>query len=105
MNTKPQNKGTIIRLILALAIAINDGAVIMGVADIGDPVLDKAYKWASLVATIIILWINHYYNNDYTPEASEGTGLTRQLKAEKGDYDGEKFFDEVQDEDIQETEE
>lgn len=94
------NKGTIIRLILALAIAINDGAVIMGVADIGDPMLDKIYKWASLVATLVVLWINHYYNNDYTPEACEGTGLTRQLKAEnKADYDGEKFH-EVQDEDL-----
>lgn len=89
-------KGTIIRLILALAMAINDGAIIMGVTDISDPMLDKVYKWLSLVATFVIVWINHYYNNDYTEEACEGTGVTRLLKKQKKDpnFISEDFFSE-----------
>lgn len=92
------NRGTIIRLLLAIAMAINDGAIIMGVADIGDPVLDKAYKWLSLIATFVIVAINHYYNNDYTEEACIGTGYTRLLKEQKkiqdGEMIGEDFFSE-----------
>lgn len=94
-------KGTIIRLILALAMAINDGAIIMGVAEIGDPLFDKIYKWLSLIATFVIVWVNHYYNNDYTEEACQGTGLTRLLKAQKNpkmvgeDFSGEDKKDEL----------
>ena len=37
--------------------------------------------------------INTYYNNDYSEEACIGTGITRQLKAEKeAGYVGDFFF-------------
>ena len=42
---------------------------------------------------------SHWYNNDYTPEACEGTGLTRSLKAEEDIEDEEEFFIEDGDED------
>jgi len=102
------NKGTIIRTVMAVALVINSGAIATGIAEFNDPVVDKWYKIISFCATAVILFVNTYYNNDYTPEACEGTGLTRQLKAEKQeDYFGEYFFEEeqeVDDENIQEAE-
>lgn len=100
------NRGTIIRTILAVALVINSGAIASGVAEFENPTINLIYKILSFCATAVILFVNTYYNNDYTPEAAIGTGLTRQLKAEKdSDYYGEKFFeDEVsQDEDNQES--
>ncbi len=41
---------------------------------------------------IIVDILTTYYNNDYTEEAAQGTGLTRQLKEQKKDgYIGEYF--------------
>lgn len=92
------NRGTIIRTVLAIATVINSGAIAAGIADFQNPTVDMIYKILSFTATAVILFVNTYYNNDYTPEACEGTGLTRQLKAEKKEgYNGEIFHDEVKD--------
>lgn len=89
------NKGTIIRTVLAIALVINSGAIATGVAEFENPTVDMVYKILSFCATAVILFINTYFNNDYTPEACVGTGITRQLKAEKKEeYVGEKFFEE-----------
>lgn len=99
------NRGTIIRTILAIASVINSGAIAAGVAEFENPAVNNAYKILSFCATAVILFVNTYYNNDYTEEGAIGTGLTRQLKAEmKEDYEGERFFEEAEDEDIQEAE-
>lgn len=98
------NKGTIVRTILAIAFVINDGAIATGVAEFENPTVNLIYKILSFCATAVILFVNTYYNNDYTPEACEGTGLTRQRKAEKNsNYYGEKFTEEGEDEDHKET--
>lgn len=90
------NKGTVIRTVLAVALVINSGAIATGVAEFENPTVNLIYKILSFCATAVILFVNTYYNNDYTPEACEGTGLTRQRKAEnKADYEGERFFEEV----------
>ena len=92
------NRGTIIRTVLAIATVINSGAIAAGIADFQNPTVDMIYKILSFTATAVILFVNTYYNNDYTPEACEGTGLTRQLKAEKKEgYNGEIFHEEVKD--------
>ena len=92
------NRGTIIRTVLAIATVINSGAIAAGIADFQNPTVDMIYKILSFTATAVILFVNTYYNNDYTEEACQGTGLTRQLKAEKKeDYNGEVFNDEVKD--------
>jgi hypothetical protein len=45
------------------------------------------------VANFIIVFCATYFNNDYSEEACQGTGYTRQLKAEsKADYVGERFY-------------
>ena len=92
------NRGTIIRTILAIATVINSGAIAAGIADFQNPTVDMVYKILSFAATAVILFVNTYYNNDYTEEACQGTGLTRQLKAEKKEgYIGEKFSEGVDD--------
>jgi hypothetical protein len=89
------NTGTIIRTILAVATVINSGAIATGIAEFENPTVNLIYKILSFCATAVILFINTWYNNDYTEEACIGTGVTRQLKAEKKDgYIGDRFFDE-----------
>ena len=92
------NKGTVIRTIMAIALVINSGAIATGIAEFNDPVVDKWYKIVSFIATAVILFVNTYFNNDYTEEACIGTGYTRLLKDQKkiqnGEIIGEDFFSE-----------
>ena len=92
------NFGTILRTVLVIASCFNTALMATDVAQFHTPKLDLAYKILSVVANFIIVFCATYFNNDYTEEACQGTGLTRQLKAEKKeDYNGEVFNDEVKD--------
>lgn len=89
------NFGTKLRTILVIATCLNTALMATDVAQFHNPTLDLIYKILSLILNFVIVAIATYYNNDFTEEACEGTGLTRQLKAEqKEDYNGEVFFDE-----------
>lgn len=100
------NKGTIIRTILAIALVINSGAIASGIAEFENPTVNMVYKILSFCATAVILFVNTYYNNDYTEEACVGTGITRQMKAEKKEgYIGDEFYTEDENEDLQNAEE
>ncbi len=74
------NKGTKLRTILAIATAINTANVMSAFAEFDNTILDAVYKVLSLIALIIVLSANTYYNNDYTPEGETGTLTTRQMK-------------------------
>lgn len=90
------NNGTIIRTVLAIATVINTGAIASGIAEFDNPTVNFWYKILSFAATAVILFVNTYYNNDYSEEACIGTGITRQLKAEqKPDYVGERMYTEL----------
>ena len=53
-----------------------------------------------------LLIITTYYNNDYTEEAAIGTGVTRQLKAERDElYVGDYFYTEEDDDEEEDDEE
>ena len=92
------NFGTMLRTILVIATCFNTALMATDVAQFNNPKLDLAYKIASVVANFVIVFCATYFNNDYTEEACKGTGLTRQLKAEKKeDYIGEKFGEGVDD--------
>lgn len=92
------NTGTIIRTILAVATVINSGAIATGIAEFENPTVNLIYKILSFCATAVILFINTWYNNDFTEEACIGTGITRQLKAEKKEeYFGDCFFEDDED--------
>ena len=77
------NKGTVIRTVLAVALVINSGAIATGVAEFENPTVNLIYKILSFCATAVILFVNTYYNNDFTQEGAIGTAITRQLKIEK----------------------
>jgi hypothetical protein len=72
---------------------INQALVTIGTVDFGDETSNLIYKWCSFIFLVLAYIASHWYNNDFTPEACLGTGLTRQLKAEqKDDYVGERFY-------------
>ena len=87
------NFGTKIRTILAVLTTVNTVLALTDVAQFGNDEITFWYKLISVVVNAAIVGINTWYNNDYTPEACEGTGETRQRKAEKkAGYCGEQFY-------------
>lgn len=87
------NKGTKIRTILAIATALNTANVMSAFAEFDNPIISAIYKAVSLIALIIVMSANTYYNNDFTEIACVQTGEMRARKAEaKGNVNGEYFF-------------
>lgn len=92
------NFGTKLRTILAVATALNTANVATAFAEFDNPIVNILYKAVSLIALIIVLSANTYYNNDYTEIASEHTGEMRLRKAEeKGEVNGEYFYKDGED--------
>ena len=76
------NFGTKVRTILAVATCLNTALMATDVAPFHNPKLDLAYRIISVILNFVIVACVTWFNNDYTPEACEGTGLTRMLKSE-----------------------
>lgn len=96
------NIGTKIRTILAVATCLNTALMATDVAQFHNANLDLAYRIVSVILNFVIVACVTWYNNDYTPEACEGTGYTRMLKAEEAEEEEEQYFIEDGDEDEQE---
>ena len=99
------NTGTKIRTALRIAVSLNTAiyAVSAAVGALGFGWLTMAWAIFTVVSDFTVSALTTYYNNDYTEEACIGTGITRQLKAEKkGNYAGEAFYAEepVEDENV-----
>lgn len=98
------NQGTIIRTIARVVASLNTAAyaVSAAVAGLGFNKLTLIWMILTIALDFAVAFFTTYYNNDYTEEACIGTGVTRQLKAEKKpDYIGDKMFpnyDELEDE-------
>lgn len=98
-------KGTILRTVLVIASCFNTALMATDIAQFHNPKLDLIYKILSVIANFVIVFCATYFNNDYSEEACIGTGVTRQLKAEQKDgYKGEKFFDELDGEEVEDDE-
>ena len=93
------NAGTKIRTLLAVATCLNTALMATDIAQFHNAKLDLAYRIVSVILNFIIVACVTWYNNDYTEEACEGTGLTRALKAEEVEEEEEQFFIEDGDED------
>lgn len=93
------NNGTIIRTILAIATCLNTALMATDIAQFNNEKLDMAYRIISVILNFVIVACVTWFNNDYTPEAAEGTGLTRALK------NGEDGFDAVIDDYIEDGDE
>ena len=81
------NLGTKIRTVLAVATCLNTALMATDIAQFHNATLDLIYRIVSVVLNFIIVACVTWFNNDYTPEACEGTGLTRMLKAEEDGLD------------------
>ena len=93
------NQGTIIRTILVIATCLNTALLATDVAQFGNETVNLIYKILSVAANFVIVFCATWFNNDYTEEACIGTGVTRQLKAEKqDDYVGDYFFEDYEQE-------
>ena len=80
------NFGTKIRTILVVATCLNTAMMATDVAQFHNETLNLIYRVVSVILNFVIVACATYYNNDYTDAGAEGTGYTRQLKAEaKGD--------------------
>ena len=87
------NKGTKLRTILGILTTINTILAVTDITQFGNDKLTLVYKIVSVLVNAVVVGINTYYNNDYTEEACIGTGIARQLKAEKKDgYIGDSFY-------------
>lgn len=74
------NRGTKIRTILVIASCLNTALMATDVAQFHNETVNLIYRIASVVLNFIIVACATWFNNDYTPEACEGTGWTRQQK-------------------------
>lgn len=100
------NIGTKLRTVLAVASCLNTALLATDITGFNNPKLDMAYKIISLILNFIIVAIATYFNNDYTETACEYTGLMRQAKDEDDpEYEGEVFFDNVAEDEVDEDEE
>lgn len=93
------NFGTRVRTILAVATCLNTALMATDLTQFHNATVDLIYRIASVILNFIVVACVTWYNNDYTPEAAIGTGLTRSLKSEEDIEDEEEFFIEDGDED------
>ena len=100
------NNGTKIRVLIYVVALLNQANAMVGVWEFGNETVNTAYKVFSYLLTLGATAAALWYNNDFTPEAAQGTGYTRQLKAEaKGeevvgvDVEGLDYLPEDGDED------
>ena len=75
------NSGTQFRTALAVALALYTAFVKTDVTDFGNETVNLIYQILMKAVTFVVIFLITYYNNDYTVEACQGTGYTRQLKA------------------------
>lgn len=85
--------------VLAVVMALVDFLSAFHIIEFTNEQIQAIYKLALCIATAIVWgYCSHYKNNNFTEEECIGTGVTRQLKAEKEiDYVGDYFFDEDED--------
>ena len=89
------NFGTKVRTVARVAVSAYTAFCVWQTVVDGFGNKTASFVWAILI--IIFGWLvdfaTTWFNNDFTPEACIGTGVTRQRKAEKkADYVGERFY-------------
>ena len=62
--------------------SLNTALMATDVAQFNNETVNLIYRVATVVLNFVVVACCTWYNNDYTPEACEGTGLTRALKAD-----------------------
>lgn len=97
------DNGSRLRTVLAIATSLNTALIATDLTGFQNEKVDFIYKIVSIILNFVIVAIATYFNNDYTEIAALKTGEMRQAKAEKNtDYVGERFFDDDEDDDLNE---
>ena len=90
------NTGTKIRTLLVVATCLNTALMATDVAQFHNETVNLVYRIISVILNFIIVACATWYNNDFTPEACEGTGYTRMLKKDEDigiNVDGIEYMD------------
>lgn len=90
------NTGTRIRTALAVALALYTAFLKTDVTEFGNDIVNLIYQILMKLVTFVVIFLITYYNNDYTPEACEGTGYTRMKKKDEDigiNVDGLEYMD------------
>lgn len=99
------NTGTRVRTVMLAIAIINQAISQVGDPDFGNETANTVYRIVSYIFTVAAAAIAFWYNNDFTEEACIGTGVTRQLKAEKqADYVGDFFYEDEEEGEAEEDE-
>lgn len=79
------DKWTIIRTILRIATSLNTALCVTtsAICDLKITYLTIGWAVLTILTDFIVAFFTTYYNNDYTEEGCEGTGLTRLKKRQK----------------------
>lgn len=80
------NFGTKVRTILAVATCLNTALLATDVAQFHNETVNLIYRILSVILNFVVVACVTWYNNDYTPIASEYTGAMRQAKQ------GDEFY-------------
>lgn len=100
------NTGTKLRTILAIVTSLNTALMATDLTGFSNATIDTIYKVVSIVLNFVIVAIATYYNNDFTEDAAEFTGMMRMMKDQRnGVIDGEDFLDETIDEEDEDIDE
>lgn len=91
------NLETKIRTVFSLIAAMNISLIIFEIFDFENPMINFIYKIISIIIMIIAWFASHYFNNDYSIEHAEQTGLARLRKKNRNNIIGEDFFDYIED--------
>lgn len=81
-NNFKMDKATLIRTLVLIAALANQALVAFGLSPLPFTPAEIEAGLASLFTVLASLWA-WYKNNDTTPEAQQGTRVTRELKAKK----------------------
>ena len=71
------------RAVVSIITYVIDGLYLFGGIQVPDEKVDYIIKGVLAVITAIVWTHGFYMNENYTPEGCEGTGYTREKKAEK----------------------
>lgn len=96
------NLGTKIRTILAVATCLNTALMATDVAQFHNETVNLIYRILSVVLNFVVVACVTWYNNDYTPIASEYTGAMRQAKSDEEagvNVSGLEYLEEGEDDD------
>ena len=100
------NYGTKLRTILVIATSLHTALIATDITGFHNPTLDTIYKVVSICLNFVIVALAAYFNNDFTETAAKYTGMMRLEKEQsKGSITGENFFNEFEDESLDDVEE